>query len=348
MPTTKKRRAAAATEVSRIGTKRRKAVNNALQRFSGDSGSGNILGVNNSSKRKHLSVDKETEQGSHRNKHDNNVGGKSVNGITSRSGRKLRVTTTKRGYKNKANLVASIYKANGSGQKKVSRRHTRTSNKAKGNGQKKSSRRDTQTLKTNNAERSEDSDSDNLSDSESENMSDKDGSIDFEDTSMVEPNIDNRKSRPLLRIPTYETESEEDDGSESPEIQESDSELNNAAKAHINVLTGGQPHSKSVHSTIFAKPISVPISSQLSSKVKRKIWTKKYVDFALLLPTYGIQPKQQKFTLQLSNDSTFNLIPQSQSRKITHIAQWTSAFLRFVAVYTEKFPKEAPQLMKYG
>ena len=39
---------------------------------------------------------------------------------------------------------------------------------------------------------------------------------------------------------------------------------------------------------------------------------------------------------------------QSQTRKITHIAQWTSAFIRFVAVYSEKFPQESAQLMKYG
>ena len=70
--------------------------------------------------------------------------------------------------------------------------------------------------------------------------------------------------------------------------------------------------------------------------------------FAALLPNYSTQPKQQKFTLQLGNDSTFNLVPQSQTRKITHIAQWTSAFIRFVAVYSEKFPQESAQPMIYG
>ena len=146
-------------------------------------------------------------------------------------------------------------------------------------------------------------------------------------------------SSPLLRIPTTETDSEVEDS----DVQNTD--LNNAAKAHLNVLSGGQPQ---VHAPIFAKPISAPISSQINSKLKCKIWANRYIDFALILPSYNIQPKQQKFTLQLSNDSTFNLVPQTQTRKITHIAQWTSAFLRFVAVYSEKFPHEAPQLMKYG
>ena len=174
------------------------------------------------------------------------------------------------------------------------------------------------------------------------------------DVSDSEHSNETPKSGPLLRIPTYETDSDETDTEEMqmPSMVEemdndlSDNELSNAAQAHVNFLTGGQP--QSIHSTIFAKPISVPISSQISSRIKRKIWANKYVDFGSLLPSYSMQPKQQKFTLQLSNDSTFNLIPQAHTRKITSIAQWSSAFLRFVAVYTEKAPKEAPQLMKYG
>ena len=149
-------------------------------------------------------------------------------------------------------------------------------------------------------------------------------------------------SAPLLRIPTYETDSESEDM--DPLIQQHANEddntdlLSNAARAHINVITGGQPKQNAIQSPLFAEPISVPISSQIPSKIKRKIWSNKYVDFAALLPNYSTQPKQQKFTLQSGNDSTFNLVPQSQTRKITHIAQWTSAFIRFVAVYSEKFP----------
>ena len=37
---------------------------------------------------------------------------------------------------------------------------------------------------------------------------------------------------------------------------------------------------------------------------------------------------------------------QKKKKKIS-IETWTSAFLRFMAVYTEQFPMEAPQLLKY-
>ena len=161
-------------------------------------------------------------------------------------------------------------------------------------------------------------------------------------------------SAPLLRIPSYETESEAEEL--DPVIQqnhqnhENDSAdvLSKATRAHINVIAGGQPKQNVIQPPSFAEPISVPISTQIPSKIKRKIWANKYVDFATLLRNYSSQPKQQKFTLQLGNDSTFNLVPQYYNRKITNVAQWTSAFLRFVAVYSEKFPQDSAQLMKNG
>ena len=63
----------------------------------------------------------------------------------------------------------------------------------------------------------------------------------------------------------------------------SDNELRNGAQAHLIFLTGEQP--QSIHSTIFEKPISVPIASQFSAKIKSKIWTNKYVEFGSVLPS---------------------------------------------------------------
>ena len=160
------------------------------------------------------------------------------------------------------------------------------------------------------------------------------------------------KSQPLLHIPTYETDSDSETEEVDPvQLQRTTNDntdsISEAARAHISVLSGGQPNLGSIEAPVFSEPISVPISSQIPSKLKRKIWANKYVDFATLLPNYSTQPKQQKFTLQLSNDSTFNLVPQSYNR-ITQIEQWTSALIRFVAVHSEKYPQEASQLMKYG
>ncbi len=44
---------------------------------------------------------------------------------------------------------------------------------------------------------------------------------------------------------------------------------------------------------------------------------------------------------------SFCLEPVSRSRKITTIEAWYQAFLIFVSIYTQKYPLEAPALMKY-
>ena len=110
-------------------------------------------------------------------------------------------------------------------------------------------------------------------------------------------------SVPRLRIPTYLTESEpEEEIVMLPQpVKEVDSEndLPNATRAHIDRLTGEQPQILNVQSPSFGESISVSISSQIPARMKRKIWSNKYIDFATLLPSYNIQPLQQKYTLQL-------------------------------------------------
>lgn len=96
----------------------------------------------------------------------------------------------------------------------------------------------------------------------------------------------------------------------------------------------------------YAEPISTPISSQVSSKLKKKIWRNTYFDIASLLPRApAAQPGQ--FSLQLGSKSQINLVPSVQTRKIYTIEAWTAAFIRFAAIYTERYTTEAPQLFKY-
>ena len=40
-------------------------------------------------------------------------------------------------------------------------------------------------------------------------------------------------------------------------------------------------------------------------------------------------------------------MPQRNGRQISTIDQWTSAFLVFGAVYTQRFPEVAPGMFKY-
>ncbi len=94
---------------------------------------------------------------------------------------------------------------------------------------------------------------------------------------------------------------------------------------------------------------SLPIDSRVSAKLKGKIWNKEFVNFGSLLGNPGSEKYQ--FAVQNSDPglpASFCLEPVSRARKITTIEAWHQAFLIFVSIYTQKYPLEAPALMKYG
>ncbi|XP_052799424.1 uncharacterized protein LOC128231043 [Mya arenaria] len=111
-------------------------------------------------------------------------------------------------------------------------------------------------------------------------------------------------------------------------------------QAHsANLLPGNGVH--------FTEPISTPIINQIPKSTRKDIWTNRFVDFASLLPS-TTSPATPQYTLQLDNNSNISFQPTSRSRKITSIDTWTTAFIRFTAIYTAKFPFETAQLMKYA
>ena len=95
--------------------------------------------------------------------------------------------------------------------------------------------------------------------------------------------------------------------------------------------------------------ISVPLSSRAQDKIQSKIWTNEYIDLGTLLPSLPGDPKYN-FTVKSSgsNQPLVSLEPVQNSKRITSIDQWTTAFQVFVAVYTIRFPDSAPGLMKYS
>ncbi|XP_070552503.1 uncharacterized protein [Ptychodera flava] len=109
--------------------------------------------------------------------------------------------------------------------------------------------------------------------------------------------------------------------------------------------TGDQPTGVGVsHFT----SLSVPLGATLSDKVRQKIWSGGFIEFSALLS----KTKQEQYTLCVQNpgDSdtpSFQLVPTEKHIPINSIDKWISAFQVFAAVYTSKFPHEAPALMKY-
>ena len=98
--------------------------------------------------------------------------------------------------------------------------------------------------------------------------------------------------------------------------------------------------------------IGVPLGSRLSARLKNKIWAEEFVTFGALLDT---SPNLDKFALSIttptpvleSKTPNFTFEPVDNSKKLTSIHEWVSAFHAFVAVYCEKFPRETPNLMQF-
>ena len=139
--------------------------------------------------------------------------------------------------------------------------------------------------------------------------------------------------------------------SESSDFDSGDSDMQQLGNTFARNIVHPEMNQKGITldslSYQYAEPISTPISAQIPTKLKKKIWKKRYIDIGLLLPKVNLQPDFQKFSLEVSPNADISLVPKSKTKKIFSIELWTTAFLRYIAVYTEKFPGENQQLLKY-
>ena len=105
----------------------------------------------------------------------------------------------------------------------------------------------------------------------------------------------------------------------------------------------------SVEPTQLFHSAGLAIDSRVSAKLKGKIWDEEFIDFGSLLSNSGNDKYQLSF---LSSNgglpASFCLEPAAKPKKILNIEAWLQAFHIFVGVYTQRYPVEAPALMKYG
>ena len=142
-----------------------------------------------------------------------------------------------------------------------------------------------------------------------------------------------------LRYPTYETDSDDQSWSDLDEVR----------RDSLRNFSGGLTEfSDNDIIDSFSEPISTPIESQIPKKLRLKIIDHKYFDLAQLLPSDGAtdETEDASYCVEVSN-SKLNVVRDKVSRKIKSISQWTSAFIRFVAIYAKEYPNQTPRLMKY-
>ena len=90
---------------------------------------------------------------------------------------------------------------------------------------------------------------------------------------------------------------------------------------------------------------STALGADLSDWIKGKIWANEYVDFYDLI--HNVQPQQVSVSTGSSHQVISMMTQPGKEKQISTIDQWTSAFLVFGTVYTQRFPHSAPGMFKY-
>jgi hypothetical protein len=82
-------------------------------------------------------------------------------------------------------------------------------------------------------------------------------------------------------------------------------------------------------------PLESHISTQVPYKLQKKIWRHKFVGFGALLPiTFGHDQDETPYQFSVNQtNGNFHLVPSIKTQKINNIEQWTTAFMRIVAIY---------------
>ena len=91
-----------------------------------------------------------------------------------------------------------------------------------------------------------------------------------------------------------------------------------------------QPGSQS-ESTFLSE--AIPLSNRVSEKVKKQIWAKEFVYFALLLLSSINNTQEERYTFKVEptkgGQPSVVLAPNTKKQAFTNIDQWLSAFPTF-------------------
>ena len=88
------------------------------------------------------------------------------------------------------------------------------------------------------------------------------------------------------------------------------------------------------------------LSIHVDNNLKQKIWKGKYLDLEKLLPETSFT-KAEPVNLTLRSNGKLTLAKHSHTRSITHINDWITAFLIYMDVYMEMYPKRGRELLHY-
>lgn len=130
--------------------------------------------------------------------------------------------------------------------------------------------------------------------------------------------------------------------SSSDRIQDTaDSTTNIANLVNALLQTSGEPATAQIKDVISISD-GIPLGAATQQQVKSKIWANQFIDLNILL-----QQREEPLSLKISTGSVTLQQGFSKPKTPLSIQQWTDAFLIYMAIYIEKYPEQAPHLLKY-
>ncbi|XP_078319116.1 uncharacterized protein LOC144620899 [Crassostrea virginica] len=103
----------------------------------------------------------------------------------------------------------------------------------------------------------------------------------------------------------------------------------------------GEPTTSNVDCNPELLDEGIPLGASVSQKIKTKIWTNEFIDLRAVLNF-----KEDPLSVTISS-GIINLNHDAKFKNPISIDLWTDAFLVFTAICLEKYPNDAPHLLKY-
>ena len=94
-------------------------------------------------------------------------------------------------------------------------------------------------------------------------------------------------------------------------------------------------------------PVSHDVDQKVPQSVIQDIWEEKYIELESLLDKPDLEMANSNSILPGKPGEPVTWGPNKPKNKIYSLPQWATAFEIFVAVYTRRFPEQAPNLMTY-
>jgi len=90
----------------------------------------------------------------------------------------------------------------------------------------------------------------------------------------------------------------------------------------------------------------IPLGAHIPKRIKEKNWANEYIDLSALLPK-NVDNDLWSVTFAPSTVTLQNQQNVPKTKSILSFYEWNEAFRIFMAIYIQKFPEDAPHMLKY-